>query len=85
MRETMKALVVKKNFESHRQKSKSVFMLIVFVIFVHDHIDKCDDDQNDKANEQRRGVKVRHLTREKGAEVRKFKTCRIEAAISYNI
>ena len=56
LRETMKALVVKKNFESHRQKSKSVFMLIVFVIFVHDHIDKCDDDQNDKANEQRRGV-----------------------------
>jgi len=54
--QTMKALVVKKNFESHRQKSKSVFMLIVFVIFVHDHIDKCDDDQNDKANEQRRGV-----------------------------
>jgi len=54
--QTMKALVVKKNFESHRQKSKSLFMLIVFVIFVHDHIDKCDDDQNDKANEQRRGV-----------------------------
>ena len=54
--QTMKALVVKKNFESHRQKSKSVFMLIVFVIFVHDHIDKCDDDQNDKTNEQRRGV-----------------------------
>jgi hypothetical protein len=54
--QTMKALVVKKNFESHRQKSKSVLMLIVFVIFVHDHIDKCDDDQNDKANEQRRGV-----------------------------
>ena len=54
--QTMKALVVKKNFESHRQKSKSVFMLIVFVIFVHDHIDKCDDDQNDKTKEQRRGV-----------------------------
>jgi hypothetical protein len=31
-------------------------MLVVLVIFVHDHIDKYDDDQNDKANEQRRSV-----------------------------
>jgi len=31
-------------------------MLVVLVIFVHGHIDKCDDDQNEKTNEQRRGV-----------------------------
>jgi hypothetical protein len=54
--ETMKALVIKKNFESHCQESKSVFMLVVLVIFAHDHVDKCDDDQNEKTNEKRRGV-----------------------------
>ena len=31
-------------------------MLVVFVIFAHDHIDKRDHDQNDKTNEKRRGV-----------------------------
>ena len=31
-------------------------MLVVLVIFAHDHIDKRDDDQNDKTNEQPCGI-----------------------------
>ena len=55
-------------------------MLVVLVIFAHDHMDKCDDDQNDKTNEKRCGVnqECRHKTSDPRAvknllEVRKFK------------
>ena len=55
-------------------------MLVVFVIFAHDHIDKRDHDQNDKTDEQGCGVnqECRHKTSDPRAvknllEVRKFK------------
>ena len=57
MFETMKALVVKKNFENHYQRGESVSVAIVLVVFVGvNHIDNCRDQPKEKGNKQHRCV-----------------------------
>ena len=75
MFETMKTLVIKKNFESHYQRVSLCCDRPGVFVGVN-HIDNCRDQFTPRC------LFVASEPVKKGAEVRKVKRCRIEAAIS---